>query len=231
MKKTILILVCCLPVFSCVKTDLINDRVDPKLFISNPLLELKKGGTAHQFEVNYFNYVGKKIENPKVSWSSSDSSVLAITEDGLATGVDFGTATVTATLTTEEEQLTITNSDIVTVSSATLTESIEFLGTIVTTSNYELEGSYTLKVHEDENNVLRLSLGEDYKASTSLPGLYIYLGNNPNSVADAYEIGPVTVFEGAHFYDLPSTISIYDYSYILYWCKPFGVKVGEGQIQ
>jgi len=50
-------------------------------------------------------------------------------------------------------------------------------------------------------------------------------------VADAYEIGPVTVFQGAHFYDLPSTISIFDYSYILYWCKPFEVKVGEGQIQ
>jgi hypothetical protein len=79
--------------------------------------------------------------------------------------------------------------------------------------------------------VLRLSLGDDYKASTSLPGLYIYLGNNPNSIADAYEIGAVTVFQGAHFYDLPESIGLYDNSYILYWCKPFGVKVGEGKIQ
>jgi len=181
--------------------------------------------------VNYFNYVGKEIENPNVSWSSSDPAVLAITEDGLATGIEFGTATVTSTLTTAEENLTITNKDDVEVSTATLTESIEFIGTVVTTSNYELGGSYVLKIHEDENDILRLSLGDDYVASTSLPGLYIYLGNNPNSIADAYEIGPVTVFQGAHFYDLPSTISIYDYSYILYWCKPFGVKVGEGQIQ
>ena len=59
---------------------------------------------------------------------------------------------------------------------------------------------------------------------------YIYLGNNPKSIADAHEIGPVTVFQGAHFYDLP-TIDLYDYNYILYWCKPFGVKVGEGQIK
>jgi len=226
-----LIAVCILPLFSCVKTDLVNDRVDPKIFISNPLLELKKNGAAHKFEVNYFNYVGKEIEDPIVSWKSSDPAVLAITEDGLATGIEFGTATVTATLTTAEENLTITNKDDVEVSTATLTESIEFIGTVVTTSNYELRGSYVLKVHEDENDILRLSLGDDYVASTSLPGLYIYLGNNPNSIADAYEIGPVTVFQGAHFYDLPSTISIYDYSYILYWCKPFGVKVGEGQIQ
>lgn len=220
-----------LPLFSCVKTDLINDRVDPKIFISNPLLELKKNGAPHQFEVNYFNYVGKEIENPNVSWSSSDPTVLAITEDGLATGIEHGTATVTATLITTEENLTITNTDEVKVSMATLTESIEFIGTIVSTSNYELGGSYVLKVYEDENDILRLSLGDDYVASTSLPGLYVYLGNNPNSVADAFEIGAVTVFQGAHFYNLPSTISIYDYSYILYWCKPFDVKVGEGQIQ
>ena len=230
MKKITLALVCFLPLFSCVKTDLINDRVDPKMRISNPLLELKKNGEAHQFEVNYFNYVGKEIENPTVSWSSSDPSVLSITESGIAAGVSLGSATVTATLTTTEENLTITDDDVVEVTlNETEDDSVRFEGAITTTSSYQLEGSFVLETLDNGN--LRLSLGDDYKASTSLPGLYIYLGNNPSSIADAYEIGAVTVFEGAHVYDLPSTIGIYDYSYILYWCKPFGVKVGEGQIQ
>ena len=229
MKKTILIAVCALQLFSCVKTDLVNDRVDPEIFVSNPLLTLEKSGEAYQFEVNYFNYVGKEIENPNVSWASSDPSVLAITENGIATGVEFGTATVTATLTTSEETLTITNKDVVTVSTITEKESVKFEGTIVSTSNYELGGSYVLEIIDDD--ILRLSLGDDYKASTSLPGLYIYLGNNPRSIADAYEIGPVTVFQGAHYYDLHESIGIYDYSYILYWCKPFNAKVGESQIQ
>ena len=44
MKKVILFVVWILPIFSCVKTDFVNDRVDPKIFISNPLLELKKNG-------------------------------------------------------------------------------------------------------------------------------------------------------------------------------------------
>jgi hypothetical protein len=193
------------------------------------LVKLEKNGTGHQFEVNYFNYVGKEINNPDVSWSSSDESILSITEYGFATVLEFGTATVTGTLTTPEENLTITSKDDVEVSTVTLTESVEFAGTIVTTSSYQLEGSYVLKVQD--NGVLRLSLGDDYKASTSLPGLYIYLGNNPNSIADTYEIGAVTVFQGAYFYDLPESIGLYDNSYILYWCKPFGVKVGEGKIQ
>ena len=229
MKKVTLILACALLVFSCVKTDLINDRVDPKLFISNPLISLKDGD-SHQFEVNYFNYVGKEIENPNVSWSSNNEAVLTITEDGLATGVSSGMSTVTASLTTEEEALTISNTNVVTVSlDETIETSVKFEGTIVTTSSYQLEGSYVLEVQD--NDVLRLSLGDDYKADTSLPGLYVYLGNNPTSIANAYEIGAVTVFQGAHFYDLPESIGLYDYNYILYWCKPFGVKVGEGKIQ
>lgn len=222
-------MVCFLPLLSCVKTDLINDRVDPKLLISNPLVSLENG-TSHSYEVNYINYVGKDIENPTVSWSSSNPSVLAVTETGDATGVSLGTATITATLTTVEEALTITDDNTLEVTVGETEEgSVRFEGMITTTSSYQLEGSFVLETLD--NDILRLSLGDDYKASTALPGLYIYLGNNPNSIVDAYEIGPVTVFEGAHFYDLPSTIGIYDYSYILYWCKPFGVKVGEGQIQ
>jgi len=228
MKKVTLILACALLVFSCVKTDLVNDRVDPKLFISNPLLSLENGKT-HQFEVVYLNYVGKEIENPNVSWSSNNEAVLTITEDGLATGVDFGSASVTVNLITDEERLTITNDDLLEVSTFTALESGGFEGTIVTTSSYQLEGSYVLEVQD--NDVLRLSLGDDYKADTSLPGLYVYLGNNPTSIANAYEICAVTVFQGAHFYDLPESIGLYDYNYILYWCKPFGVKVGEGKIQ
>lgn len=228
MKKSTLLLVCLLISFSCLETDYIDDRVDPKINISNPLLTLKIED-SYPFQADYFNYVGEKIENPSVSWSSSDPSILEISESGLATAISFGSATITASLVTTEEELTITSQDLVTVSTATLTESIEFVGTVVSTSSYQLGGSYVLKVLD--NDVLRLSLGDDYVASTSLPGLYIYLGNNPNSIANAYEVAAVTVFEGAHFYDLPESIGLYDYNYILYWCKPFGVKVGEGQIQ
>ena len=209
------------------ETDYVNDRVDPEIFISNPLSNLEEG-TNHQFEVRYFNYVGKEIESPNVKWSSDDPSVLSITGDGLATGVSLGMGTITATLITTEEALTITNANKITVSMSTVVEPVKFEGTITSTSSYLLKGSYSLVALDDGG--VKLSLGEDYEADTNLPGLYVYLGNNPKSIADAHEIGPVTVFKGTHFYDLP-TLDIYDYNYILYWCKPFGVKVGEGQIK
>ena len=67
-------------------------------------------------------------------------------------------------------------------------------------------------------------------ADDGLPGLYVYLSNNPNSVSGALEIGPVEVFEGAHDYTI-SGLDITTYAYVLYFCKPFNVKVGHGDIE
>jgi len=75
-----------------------------------------------------------------------------------------------------------------------------------------------------------LDIAGNYEASTALPGLYVYLSNNPNSTSGSYEIGEVTVFNGAHSYTLPSSVDISDYKYILYWFKPFNVKVGDSTI-
>jgi hypothetical protein len=50
------------------------------------------------------------------------------------------------------------------------------------------------------------------------------------STQQAFEIGAVSVFSGAHSYQLPTSIGLMDYQYLLYWCKPFNVKVGEAKI-
>lgn len=226
MKKITFFFILLFCVCSCIGTDYINDRVDPKIFITNPLNSIKEGET-YQFNARYINYVGDEIANPNINWKSSNESVIDVSNSGLATGVSVGEAIVTASLTTSEENLLISGSNTVKVSTSTTTNPVKFEGTIMSTSSYELRGDFTLEM---VNGVLRLSLGQDYKASTSIPGLYVYLGNTPNAISNAYEIGAVTVYEGAHYYDLPD-IGLYDYSYILYWCKPFSVKVGDGKIQ
>ena len=100
-------------------------------------------------------------------------------------------------------------------------------GEIISTSSYILEGNFR---YEHNGTQITLSLDENYRASTSLPGLYLNLGNNPNTVNGAIEIAKVTVFNGAHEYILPPSIELADYKYLIYWCKPFSVPVGEGAI-
>ena len=101
-----------------------------------------------------------------------------------------------------------------------------FEGQIRTTSSYTLEGNFR---YEHNGTQIILSLDDTYRAS-SLPGLYLYLTNNPNSPEDGYEVGAVSVFSGEHSYTLPASIGLMDYKYLLYWCKPLRVKVGDAQL-
>ena len=102
-----------------------------------------------------------------------------------------------------------------------------FEGQIRTTSSYTLEGNFR---YEHNGTQIILSLDDTYRASSSLPGLYLYLTNNPNSPEDGYEVGAVSIFTGEHSYTLPASIGLMDYKYLLYWCKPFRVKVGDAQL-
>ena len=153
------------------------------------------------------------------------------------------TETETSTMTTETETSTMTTdteTSTMTIETETSTTTIDnntgtgivlapqfYEGEIISTSIYILEGNFR---YEHNGTQITLSLDENYRASTSLPGLYLYLGNNPNTVNGAIEIAKVTVFNGAHEYILPPSIELADYKYLIYWCKPFSVPVGEGTI-
>jgi hypothetical protein len=138
------------------------------------------------------------------------------------TGSGTATTTPNTATSTTNTSTTIGDDDVV------VTAPQSYQGTIQTTSSYVLTGSYEYGLNDAGQLVL--DIAADYLASKALPGLYVYLTNNPNSPSGGYKIGEVTVFSGAHSYILPSSIDVNDYKYILYWCKPFSVKVGDSTI-
>ncbi|MFK8008714.1 MAG: Ig-like domain-containing protein [Saprospiraceae bacterium] len=207
----------------CIGDDIIEDRVDPVVRVSNPIDTLKNG-TSYQFEATFFNQVGKE-EMVDLSWSSSDENIISVSETGLANALQIGNTLITVEgLAPTGEQ--VSAELLVAVGEETIGSVSERTGTLQTTSSYELKGDFVLK---EEGGVLKLSFADNYKASTALPGLYIYLTNNPSTTAGAFEIGAVTVYEGVHSYELPNSIELMGYQYVLYFCKPFNVKVGDGE--
>ena len=210
---------------SCIGDDFIFDEIEPTIRILNPLQSLEEG-TSYQFEVSYFNNVGIEESVSNIFWSSADPSIIAVDDNGLATALMQGQTTVTAEF--EIDGLTIRDDNLIEVSNTTMVENNQAGGSIMTTSSYVLEGDFIIS---DNGGRLKIEFEDNYKASTALPGLYVYLSNNPNSVAEAHEIGAVEVFEGAHSYDLDDNIGLNDYSHLLYYCKPFNVKVGDGKIE
>ncbi len=210
---------------SCIGDDILEDNLDPEIRISN-LIDTLAVNTDYQFTYNYLNNVGRS-EQVDVQWSSSDPSIIAITSEGLASGLQTGSAAISVSFDNGSSLIEETKTVVVgeTTTEVNVTERI---GTIATTSSYVLAGDFVLK--ELSSGDLELSFGDDYVASSSLPGLFVYLSNNPNSISGSLEISAVDIFEGSHSYLIQNT-DLDEYAYVLYYCKPFNVKVGDGEIQ
>ena len=208
----------------CVKNDYIDNSVEPTLRIVNKIDSLKLN-TSFQFNATYYNNVGK-LETIVMDWVSSDTAVIKVSKTGLATAVKAGKSIVTSTY--QSGGKVVKDNFSVTVGQETVVQENLKKGMVKTTSSYALTGDFTLK---QVNSDLLLSLAANYNASTSLPGLYVYLSNNPTTIVGALEIGKVTVFKGAHTYTIPNKVGVNDYKYVLYFCKPFNVKVGDGLIE
>ncbi len=208
---------------SCIGDDFLEDARDPEVRITT-IVDTLGVNASLQLEYMYLNNVGVEEFIP-VDWSTSDDDIAIINNQGLITGVSIGTVEVVAEVNLVEGLISDTISVI--VGAETVTNSIELSGVIETTSSYKLTGDFTI-AEQDQTNLL-LTFDNEYCASDALPGLYIYLSNNPNSISDAFEIGEVDVFEGAHNYVI-NNVGIMDFSHIVYFCKPFNVKVGDGEI-
>lgn len=229
MKKIIFYLLLPIIIVSCIGDDILQDMVEEQLRITM-MPEVIAEGETFQFAARYTNNVGA-IEEGQIEWISSDESLLTISPDGLATALKQGMVNVTARVPLEGKE-PLQEIIPVTIGASGTTVVAEEVsaarsGTIVTTTFYTLEGDFTLE--EQEDGKLLLSIADNYETTSALPGLYLYLSNNPNTNNGAFEVGEVSVFEGAHTYEIEG-VGLGDFDYLLYYCKPFRVKVGDGLI-
>jgi hypothetical protein len=208
---------------SCIKDDIIDDFVEPSIRITTTPDTIVVG-SQFQFEFAYFNNVGQQ-ENIDPTWTSSNESLLTIDQTGLATAIEKGEVSITVSYTSNDVNLS--ESFKVNIGEVFVEAPVGKSGTIATTSSYVLEGDFEII---EEDGRLIISIAENYIASTALPGLFVYLTNNVTTTSGAYEIGPVQTFNGAHTYEIDG-IGINEFSHILYFCKPFNVKVGDGEIK
>ncbi|MFT4535930.1 MAG: hypothetical protein ACJA1A_002830 [Saprospiraceae bacterium] len=208
---------------SCIKDDINDDFVEPTIRITTTPDTIIVG-SQFQFDFAYFNNVGQR-ENINPTWSSSNESLLMVDQSGLATAIVKGAVTITVSYTSAA--VNTSESFEVNIGEVLVEVPTAKSGRIATTSSYVLEGDFEIS---EESGKLIISIAENYSASTSLPGLFVYLTNNISTTSNAYEIGAVETFSGAHTYEIDG-IGINEYSHILYFCKPFNVKVGDGEIK
>jgi len=218
---SIFILVSIIGFSACIKDDFVDDFTEAELRITT-VLDTLAFDTEFQFEATFLNNVGEE-EAAMIEWMSDNEQVISINQEGLAMALSEGSATITARYIIDAEEYIDSVEVAVGASTVVTVQSIE--SSIATTSSYVLEGDFSFTETADG---VSIAFKENYEASQALPGLFVYLSNNRNSVASALEIGAVEVFSGSHTYDV-SNVDFSDYKYLVYFCKPFNVKVGDGE--
>ncbi|SNT16099.1 hypothetical protein SAMN05421640_2580 [Ekhidna lutea] len=209
----------------CIGQDVLMDEVSPVIRITNPISTMEVN-TTYQFEYMFLDNVGLETQPNSIIWTTSDMSRLTIDQNGLAESLDNGEITITVFANSGELEADTSLTFEIT-GDPTMMADDERTGKIMTTSSYQLEGDFKLFKSGDD---LIVDIASNYVADDNLPGLYVYLTNNPNSPSGGYEIGAVQVFSGAHKYTIPD-VGLLDYDYLFYYCKPFKVKVGHGDIE
>lgn len=210
--------------------DTLTIDVRSSIFEINEDISILGLGETHQFTATFMSFLGDSTTQDIV-WSSSDPDIISIdAKTGLARGLATRTANIIASINSEELNL----SDTIRIevkASGTETILFERTGALQGSGGYALSGDMKLK--ENGDGSLIFSFADNFSFSGA-PGPYLYLSNNPNSIANALEIGklPTTRNPGTGAFEVGEIrgTNLNEYNYLVFWCKPFQVKLGSGEL-
>lgn len=173
-------------------------------------------GESFQFVASYYDESAMEDTTIPIIWSSSDTNVLTINENGLAVALAEGTANVTASGGGVE-----TSTSVTVESSAALPRTGTLRGT-----GYDIEGAFTLSENNDGDLILSF---ENAMIDRNAPGPYFYLTNMDRNVSGGVNLGKTqngtfSINVSAEFPD----VRLSTYQHVMVWCEPFNVRLGIG---
>jgi len=223
LRRRLLILLTILVGFSvtgCIGTDILElTQLEPEIRITSMVSQIELG-VPFPLTAAYFNESGNQ-EPVNISWSSSNENIIEVDANGVVTGIQPGTAIITAAFQFFSDDISLTVGD-----------SVVMLGTsreaaLAGLNNYNVSGTALL---QDDSGTLTLELLDDFTAENG-PGLHVYLSNQPTNVAGGIDLGSLISNTGSQVYNVPDGTSLATYDYVLIYCKPFSVPFGNGQFE
>ena len=189
--------------------------IDPEIQITK-FASFLKVGEQFMFEASYTNESGTVDEAAVITWASSNTAILSIGEDGLATAKAKGTAKITAAYRNTSSTVDVT------VEVRTVTERSGSL----TGTGYTIKGDFTINRNQDGDVILTVT---NYQPAG--PGPYFYLSNQNNSVANGLELGKAETGGNItiNVSEIDNSVDLTTYNFLLVWCKPFNVRLGFGE--
>lgn len=217
----------------CIGTDIVDDPLfDARLEIS-PRIDSLPVGQTQQFMARYHDETGTMIDTP-ATWLSSAPSIIDLDAQGFATCLDTGNAYIMATVGTLADTIYLNTPG---QTNTTLTR----MGTFVNgVGSYQANGTATLV--QNTSGDLTVEFGSDFSSSAG-PGVYVFLGKNitgpfdytPGSMVmttTSVQLSPdrLMTFNGARTFQVPASVDINDYDYVVLWCVTVNGLFGYAEL-
>lgn len=187
--------------------------------------------------VQFTNFKALEQDVP-IIWTSSDTSILEIDENGNIAPIEKGSVTVTATVANDftDKDEDISASINIEVSEETVVviapepepqATIVAMGSFLGLTGYSAAGGFEI-AEEAETSTVQFTPNFD---TGSVPDLVLYLSNSIQTNAGALLISDKVSNSGAQIFTLPEGANQLDYQYVLLYCRAFNVPVGFAKIE
>ena len=175
-------------------------------------------GETQQYLAAAFNLNNDRLVGKVFSWRSSDPSIATIDNTGLLSAMMPGTVNIIAST---------DNID-------SFPAFLEILGESRTGMFMESGTSYTVRgtvlLETLENGSLMLQFGSDFSSSNG-PGLHVFLSTANRINADSLDLGDLKMPSGAQSYQIPGTVELETYNWVVIHCVPFNVTFGFAELK
>jgi uncharacterized protein YjdB len=189
-------------------TVVVNNNVLSTVTITPSMTqEILLNGTVNLSAVGT-NLAGGVITGLAFSWMSDAATSVQVNSSGMATGMAYGSANITA--------------------SANGIQSAPTMVQVIRQGNFAGQNSMGMAKLKIENGTLKLQTSSTFSVA-SAPDLRIYLNNSPSNVTGAVQIAPLSTAgqtSGARSWNVPAGVTITQYRYALVWCAQFGGVYG-----
>ncbi|TDI92381.1 MAG: hypothetical protein E2O77_05150 [Caldithrix sp.] len=175
-------------------------------------------GETQQYLAAAFNLNNDRLVGKVFSWRSSDPSIATIDNTGLLSAMMPGTVNIIAST---------DNID-------SFPAFLEILGESRTGMFMESGTSYTVRgtvlLETLENGSLMLQFGSDFSSSNG-PGLHVFLSTANRINAGSLDLGDLKMPSGAQSYQIPGTVELETYNWVVIHCVPFNVTFGFAELK
>jgi Bacterial Ig-like domain (group 2)/Electron transfer DM13 len=169
--------------------------------------EILLNGTVNLSAVGT-NLAGGVVTGLTFTWMSDAATSVQINSSGVATGMGYGSANITA--------------------SANGIQSAPLMVQVIRQGNFVGQNSMGMAKLKIENGTLKLQTSSNFSVANA-PDLRIYLNNSPSNITGAVQIAPLSTAgqtSGARSWNVPAGVTITQYRYAVVWCAQFGGTYG-----